>query len=175
WYAISAKGPWWLKLFLIVVIPLMGVYSMKELVSYQGYPTSEPVPEKGLLMQIDVREPNKESGDPGVINVWLRPLGAGKKGPGFLEYDPKREPRAYRMPYSREMHERLEQARQMMGRGKRVVVGMRGVRGSLFGRGSGQSGGTYGDSESEIEIYEMPPVHLPPKDPEDDAQEIDPQ
>ena len=180
WYAISAKGPWWLKLALIIGIPAAGLYVVRQLPSYQGYPTTQALPTKGILLAYDVREPNRASRDQGAIQLWVRPLKTKKrKGTSVLEYDPKTEPRAYRLPYSRDMHERLKAADETLRQGKFVMItnGDDGEPGTGKGRGvpiqgaSGHRGhegpgGYYGrPEEGTIEFYKMPEVQLPEKDP----------
>ena len=161
--------------------PRLGKLTATDAAYRLDFPENHP--KQGyLLLQVDIREPNPQTGDPGVINLWVRPLKViKKKGPSFLQYDPKSEPRAYRLPYSRKMHEDAERARGMIKNGKPVIISKRGLKGGEGdgdgdgegdgdgrpgGRGQPGAGGRRVD-DPQFDIYEMPPGHLAPKTPED--------
>ena len=82
------------------------------------------------------------------------------------------EPRVYRLPYTREAHEKIQQAMQSLAKGKKVG----GSQGK--GEGNQENMGQYGkdgdkkakgkggslSQEQEFMLYELPPIKLPEKD-----------
>ena len=123
WYVIKAKAPWQAKLVLVVSLPTFGLVVWKALPSYQGWPTSQTLPEKAAMMGGAIHEPRPGSNDTGAIYLWLVPLkDKVVNGETILSYDrPNGEPRAYRLPYSRRMHERMAKAMMRMKDRKSVV------------------------------------------------------
>lgn len=194
WHIISAKGGKWLKVIVFVVTLGFSFMIWRALSSYQGWPTAAETPEKALLIQAIVREPDEKAGDQGAIYLWLLPLSDEVNDiPSLLEYPGIRgEPRAYKMPYSREMHEGVNRAQGMMRAGKPVVMrrggkpgrgsgqpgdgepgegdgdgdgqpGQGGPNGGRRGQGHGNGSGGYGDRRSEFQFYELPPAAPPLK------------
>lgn len=82
-----------------------------------GWPAAAKLPERFLLISAAVREPGKAGGDAGAIYIWARPV-----------EDPAAEPRAYRLDYSRELHERVVAALASARDGTRQM-------GTVTGRG----------------------------------------
>lgn len=186
WLVISLKGKWWIKLILILIVPSYGLLVWKSIPSYQGWATSAEIPEKGLFLQGMVREPEPNEGDPGAIYVWLLPLSSEVTDvQTFLDYRGKMgEPRAYKLPYTRGMHQAVLKAQSMSAKGKPAVM----QRGGKPGKGEGQPGegepgegqegqegsegqpgrpgGGYGGHEQDVQVYELPPPTPPKKNPE---------
>ena len=79
-----------------------------------GWPTDDKLPPKFLLHWAVIQEPDVKLGDEGSIYVWARPISESeiehKEWNDYLLsfYDGKSEPRAYRIPYSRELHEQTQ-------------------------------------------------------------------
>lgn len=99
WAVIYARGPWALKLVLIVSVPAYGVFVWQTVEQWRGYPVPHTPPDSALIASV-VREPDW-------IYVWLVPPSAS-------------EPRAYRIPYTRQAHEQLHRAELAMRAGLRV-------------------------------------------------------
>lgn len=185
WYNIATKGSWLIKLFLIIAVPIFGIAVWRSLDSYLGWPTPEQLPEKFILLWAEVREPNPKVGEPGKICLWTYSYKESKDGdsPGAFDYRPSvGEPRAYKLPYSRLLHQQAEQAKEMIKGGKIVVFQRKKGKGRGGGEGegegeegegtdqpgregSGRRGGRGGDSreEQEFQFYELPPPRLPLK------------
>lgn len=175
---IGSKWKWWQKLLLIVTVPSFGLAVWSSLGSYKGWPTTAAPPEKALVYWVLVREPEPARGDPGAIFVWLTPVeedASGSLNP--LDYDsPGGEPRAYKLPYSRSLHQATETAKNIIGRGQPAVLELHEPRGEEppgdgeereGGRPSegGQQGSSPrnpGYGENDIRVYPLPPA-LPPK------------
>ena len=131
---------------------------------------------------MSVREPEPQGGDPGAIYLWLLPLDERVQSANPLDYvSPGREPRAYRLDYSRLMHMGLERAKGAIGQGRPVVLDLRGrgqggegaegeggpgqgddAEGGANGPG-GPPGYGYDPTRRDFQIYELPPPHPPGK------------
>lgn len=96
---------WSIKAGAIIVASLLYLITLMTLPGFYGWPTSEPLPKKFRLVSMEVQEPRNEV-DPGVIYLWIVSF-----------EDASDEPRAYRLPYTRELHSRLTAA------GKRMEFG----------------------------------------------------
>ena len=166
WYIAYAKGKWPLKLLLTGFLALFSLEVWKALDSYSGWPAKEELPQRALLLDARVREPNPAKHDAGAIFLWVVPL--GQDDPDPFSYRPiSGEPRAYRLPYSRPMHEQTDGAMKAMRQNGRPILI---ERGGTPGEGEGEGGGnrtTYGDDEGGgFRIRELPPPSLPDKAPQ---------
>lgn len=184
WHLIASRGRWGVKLFLIATVPSFGLAVWASIASYRGYPTTEDPPEKAQLLWAEVREGNQRSQNPGRIFLWLVPLVDAPGRPLPFDYAHEDgEPRAYRVPYTRQMHELVEQTRSALADGRPVILtrkkgeagqegDARGGNGGVPGEnaeggdenagGQGQSG--YGQSRQEYQLYELPAPTPPRKD-----------
>lgn len=176
WYAISVKGKWWIKLCIIITVPCFGIVSWYAMTSYFGWPTSQSLSGKVLLLWVEIREPDPRIDDAGAIYLWIVPVDEKQAGsPDIIEYRPAdREPRAYRLKYSRKAHERLFRAREMLKKGKSVILewdgDSRGDAGDMLdteteeAEDSGRSRGSrYDGNDQDFRMYELPAPLLPPK------------
>jgi hypothetical protein len=105
WAVILARGPWQLKLVLILLLPVFAYWVHHELDSYRGYPKQASPPDGAQYIASVIREP--EPDDPGAVYVWVM-------------VDDK--PRAFQVPYSRVTHRGLADADDMRRRGKEVAL-----------------------------------------------------
>jgi hypothetical protein len=153
WITIGAKGPWWAKLALIVAVPAFGLFVWGSMDSLLGWPTPVPPPPKALMLWGAIQEPGSAGkGDPGRIFLWLVPADGSSR-----EVDlPMGTPRAYVLPYTREMHKLVQSARERIKAGKQVVLehGKRG-RGERGRRG--RDGAGNGAQAGEYRSYDLPP------------------
>lgn len=164
WFLAHAKGRWGLKLFLTGVVTVFSLETWHALDSYAGWPAREAMPQRALLSSAIVREPNPSKNDRGAIFLWVVPL--GQDDPGPFAYDPvSGEPRAYKLPYSRAMHEQTAAAMKAMRDGRPILIERLGKPGE---EGDGQDGGTttfQDDGDSGFRMRELPPPNLPVKPP----------
>ena len=93
---------WSIKAGVILLALVFYIITLQSLPGFYGWPTKEPLPQKFLLVGMDVREPRNET-DPGVIYMWIVSL-----------QEKENKPRAYALPYSRELHTRLTAAKKRM-------------------------------------------------------------
>ena len=167
WYIAHTKGRWPLKLFLTGFLALYSLETWQALGSYAGWPAAERMPQRALLLSATVREPNPSKGDPGAIFLWVIPLNMDDPDP--FSYTPvSGEPRAYRIPYSRSMHEQAAAASKAISQdGRPMLIERDGLQGGgAEGEGGGDGNGTtYGEDDGGgFRIRELPPPNLPPKD-----------
>ncbi len=123
--ALNLRTPfhWSIKSGVILLALIFYMVTLYSLPGFYGWPTNEPLPQKFLLVGMDVREPRNES-ESGVIYMWVVSL---------QEKDSK--PRAYELPYSPELHSRLTAAKKRMEFGHDMAGEM---------EGDSQSGGRRG-------------------------------
>ena len=139
-----------------------------------GWPSEARVPEHFQLHWATVVEPDKLNGLPGSIYLWIEALDEKNMLAGM--------PRAYRVPYSRELADRIGRAKERIEQGADQIgtardlddAGGRARRGSPARRcaaGSRSEPGSTGDPAAfiqhmpSIEFEDMPPPALPPKQP----------
>jgi hypothetical protein len=131
----AGKTPVLAKATAAVVIPVFAFAVWQAARPPTGWPaTGTP---SGQLVAGYVQEPDALSHTPGEIDVWAVPEGATR-------------PRAFRLPYSRALHEQTLQAMGQVKRGVRVGVAKR-VK-------SGQS-----SNRSGLRFYKLPPPQAPSK------------
>lgn len=100
---------WSIKVGAILLALVFYIITLQSLPGFYGWPTKEPLPQKFLLVGMDVREPRNET-DPGVIYMWIVSL-----------QNNENKPRAYALPYSRELHTRLTAAKKRMEYGQNMA------------------------------------------------------
>jgi hypothetical protein len=169
WFIIWGKGHWLLKAVVVAVSLYFGIATWQSLNGLLGWPApeSESLPDKFAVHWVVIKEPSKKTADPGAIFIWVSgPVKESLFAPDF------KEPRAYKLPYSKEMHQRAEGALSLIRKGEKVI----GMRGKGKGKGWGQKGKGKGEGEGEkgawgmsrkhipdIVFHKLPPPKFPPK------------
>lgn len=92
---------WLFKLLLVIVAAGFYLLSYQGWKQSQGWPSTNDLPAKFLLHASVIEEPDVEAGMEGRIFVWLS---------GLQDNFPAGEPRAYELPYDKQIHASLEQA-----------------------------------------------------------------
>lgn len=136
-----------------------------------GWPVKLPkAPSEFQFVYGAAREPIAGRGDPGAIYLWIMEPGS-------------KEPRSVQIPYTRENHKKVEQAKKKVNEGKTVYMksggedgdddgepgqkgqskGKQGKKGKESGAKNGQSGADDDDSDGQIDFI-PPPNTLPEKD-----------
>jgi hypothetical protein len=87
---------------------------------------------------------------PGALYVWVTPIEEGKN---FLQ------PRAYKLPYTRALHEQISDG---MRKGREGVPQM-GTAEAKQGNGKGSSWLNPGSDEQEVKIMDLPTPQVPEK------------
>ena len=152
WFVVGSRGPWWIKLPTIVVTCLFTFIVWHALDSFSGWPTAQAPPPRALMLGGSVDEPR-------AIYVWL----VAPSTPGPLEYRPDGgEPRAYRLPYSRELHEQVDRASKLASKGQPVELKL------MQRRSRGRN------ARFVVRRYQLPTASLPRKDAQTAARELQP-
>ena len=94
----------WQKALLLAFLPLFYIAHYQGLEDLVGWPSHERLPQTFALLGQQVREPDKQHGTPGYIRLWVRAEGEERS-------------RLYQMAYSKDMHQRLADAKQRQARG----------------------------------------------------------
>ena len=169
WFFINTKGKLWVKVALTLVAGYYSLITWTSLDTYAGWATDAKMPDQFIVHWVMVEEPDKKTKDPGAIYLWITSpdLGANTMW-NFLGYKPENpKPRIYRLPYSTDMHEKAEQIKKLLKKGKIVVGAKKGI-----GEGDGGSENTTNESlkgrpsisnPQEYEFHELLPSVLPNK------------
>ena len=139
------------KLFLVVLVAGLYLYSYNGWKQVQGWPSKTPLPENFLPHASVIDEPDQEKGTKGQIFIWASTL----KG-SF----PATEPRAYELPYNQEIHSSLEDALRNMRNGN-VQLGAKKISGGELKKSQYRDG--VGDENYELEFKVLPDPALPEK------------
>lgn len=96
------------KILISLILPFIYYLHWMGLQQSKGWPTDQSLPAKFELISADVVEPNQSKSIEGNIHLWIRPGDDGA-------------PRAYILPYSRDLHKRLFETKQRSAQGKRQM------------------------------------------------------
>ncbi len=184
WSIIGGRGHWSIK---TLIIPLCVWYSIAigvTIVSVFGWPADSQVPEKFEVHYILVQPPSKQTGSDGNIYLWLIDLENKDEFSLFNLYNSiEGEPRAYRVEYSKKLHQRLNEVLEGLRKGERFMgergkgIGKAGQgKGKGKGKGNGKSGdgkggktggntggGEENDPDVGMKFYKLPPITMIPK------------
>ena len=192
WFIIAGKGHWLLKMLFVSVALYFSIAMWHSLGDLVGWPSNNPLPDKFLVHWLVVKEGIPGGKDPGAIFLWATELDKNdrpkvdKQNPYLISFIAKKtavEPRSYRMPYTREMHQQANGVLKLLKAGKQVVGEGEGEgsgmgegdgkggkgKGGKSGKGKGKKGmfdGLFGGSFSHSPFpifHELPPPKLPAK------------
>lgn len=138
----------WLKGVLTLGVVAFYFYGYQAVFSLLGNPSNDPVPPRFLLIAAVVEEPRPKY--EGAVYLWVTPIEDGKQG---------LEPRAYKLPYMRALHEKINEG---MRKGRQGISQM-GVAEPRSGMGKGPSWLNPGKDEQEIKIMDLPTPQVPEK------------
>ena len=144
---LASRWPRWIKGLLVVGVTLFYFWSDETAHNLGGWPSADALPERFVLLAAVFEEPTNRHA--GALYVWVNAIDNGK---------PAAQPRAYRLPYSKDLHallnEGMKKARQgvsQMG----TSEPKRGARGLAWLRP--------GNDEQEVKIRDLPVPQLPEK------------
>lgn len=138
---------WLAKGFLITISVVASALTFYSYRAMQGWPVSDSAPEKMMLVGAFVEEPDPALATPGAIYLW------------YKDYRHP-DPRAIRLPYSKDLHRQMNKAQAAIGAGKPVHMAAKKATERKGKPGSPAS--TYDDDESPIDFV-PPPSTLPDK------------
>lgn len=107
---LRTEVPLVLKLLIVVLVPAFYWVQYVSLKQYAGWPVEDKLPSEFVLIAADVIEPNKQTGEEGIMYWWIRDSG-----------DVSRPPRVYRLPYVNEVHEQAAGVLQQQRQGAQFV------------------------------------------------------
>jgi hypothetical protein len=142
-----SRWPAWLKGLLVVGVTMFYFYANDVVHNMWGWPSSDALPEKFVLLAAVIEEPNSKQ--PGAVYVWVNALESGKAIP---------QPRAFRLAYAKDLHALLNE-------------GMKKVREGVSQMGSsepkaGKKGLPWlqpGNDEQAVKLRDLPVPQLPEK------------
>lgn len=141
WLWLSSSISTRAKLLLTISLPLIYGLHWFGLQNLRGWPADQSLPTQFELIAADVVEPSASENHEGSIHLWIRLTTAGK-------------PRAYGLPYSREVHKMLYETKQKMNAGQTQM-------GRLYDA-SGNRGAAIGNNQK-LEFQNATRALLPPK------------
>jgi len=145
---VFSSWPRWLKGVLTLGVCAFYFYGHHAVMSVIGYPTNDPLPARFLLIAAVIEEPTPKY--PGALYLWVTPIEEGRR---------HLEPRGYKLPYMRALHERITEG---MKKGQRGISQM-GTAEAKSGQGTGPSWLNPGKDEQEIKIMDLPAPQVPEK------------
>jgi hypothetical protein len=106
---VASRWRWWIKVITTGVTAAFFVVSFYGVKSLVGWPSDQRVPAQFQLHWGTVTEPDKFMGDPGAIFLWVEALDDRNMPTGI--------PRAHKLPYSKELAEKVMKARAKIEQG----------------------------------------------------------
>ena len=141
----------WVKGGAIFLTAVLYFVSYLSLQGFLGWPTNSTMPKQFLLLSSHVEEPDEVLGITGGIYLWT----LTQEGDHIDTV-----PRAYRMPYSQELHTQVSEAARQIKNG---IIQMGQIKTAPI-RGSGEPHTSLLDERKEqITIYDLPVPELPDK------------
>ncbi len=175
WFIIAGKGYWWIKTVMVPVCIWFSIAISVSMPSMLGWPSQSELPYKYELFSAKVVNPSLTNGSDGCIFLWIGDIDPldGYSIFELYRYD-KYYPRGHKIPYTKEMHKKIQKAQKLLKQGRRVMgtnpngAGKskgQGKKGKIKGKkGNGQGGlGEEGDPSVGPKFYIMPPVDMPEK------------
>ena len=170
---LASRWHWGIKASAIALTTAFFGISYASITGLVGWPTGARLPERFQLDWGTVVEPDKLNGSPGAIYLWVEALDEGNLPSGV--------PRAFRVPYNRDLADRIVHARERIEQGAEQAGTARDVdvpesppdqdRRLAGTPPRDNEPGTSGDPTAfiqhmpAIEFQDMPPPALPPKGP----------
>ena len=151
WAVVRGRDWWVLKVAAIVLVLGMNFFVWRATTQFSGWPATKSPPAAATLLSCFAVEPTQHQA--GRIYLWL--LNA-RTSSGVFNLTPKDDPRAYRMPYDRALHEQCEQAMKYI---KKYGVGSIG-----FGKKTHRKKKGRHNESGWYHFYAVPLQGLPSKD-----------
>jgi hypothetical protein len=107
---LTSRFAWWVKAAAIVVTSAFFVEAFFATKGLLGWPRAGQLPPRFQLLWVRVVEPDRLSGNPGAIYLWIEEVDDNNVPDGV--------PRSYRLPYSRPLADRSAKARDEIMSGK---------------------------------------------------------
>jgi len=150
--ALNIRSGWpvWIRLACIVLVSALYFVTWQSLQDLRGWPTRLNLPPHFLLNASSVVEPDEADGSPGHIYLWVTPV---------VDDEPVDMPRAFLLPYSRDLHTRVQRARDAMRNGQ-LQMGDATVS---TGNQRINNPSNFAQDHQEIDLHNVPEPSLPEK------------
>jgi len=142
-----SRWPRWAKGLLVVGVTAFLFHADELVHRIGGWPSADTLPERFVLLAAVFEEPNAKA--PGALYVWVNALENGR---------PVKEPRAYRLPYAKDLHALLDEGMKKVRQG----VSQMGSAEPKAGR-QGLAWLRPGADEQVVKIRDLPLPQLPEK------------
>ncbi|MEP7299437.1 MAG: hypothetical protein ABI702_24910 [Burkholderiales bacterium] len=142
-----SRWPAWLKGLLIVGVTVFYFYADDVVHSMWGWPSADALPARFVLLAAVIDEPSAKR--PGGLYVWVNALEDGK---------PTVQPRAFKLPYSKDLHALLNEGMKKAREG----VSQLGTSEPKVGK-AGLSWLRPGNDEQIVKLRDLPVPQLPEK------------
>lgn len=161
---LTSRWRWFIKATAIVVSGGFFVWAYFASISLLGWAAVETTPDRFQLLATRVVEPDKFTGAPGVVYIWVEGLNE--------ENVPSGTPRAYKIAYTETLAERADEAQEILNSGEEVQGSLsetaEGELGDETSANSGETPGTgqgaeYDSSTLTLVFNDLPGVVLPGK------------
>jgi hypothetical protein len=139
--------PAWFKGLLVVAVSAFYFYADGVVHDLGGWPSTDALPARFVLLAAVIDEPTAKR--PGALYVWVNALEDGK---------PSAQPRAYRLPYQKDLHALLNEGLKKIREG----VSQLGTAEPKAGR-QGLSWLRPGSDEQQVKLRDLPRPQLPEK------------
>lgn len=166
WLFINTRGRIFIKAMLIPATVWYGLVLFYSVPNLMGWPSSQSIPDNSQVLAIQIKEPNSKYHDSGAIYLWIStrpmPKSTAQTPTTWLNpktiftYDSTTDPRAYKLPYSRNTHKAIMQAQRQMD-------GIRGAQMRIKSRISKHGSLSNEESKSPLEFEIINPIKLLPK------------
>ncbi len=143
-----SRWPGWLKGVLVIAVTALYFIGNDAVHQIWGVPSTDALPERFVMLAAAVDEPTSKGG--GSIFLWVSVPREGLN---------KLEPRAYRVPYTKDLHAQIELG---VRKGK-DGISQQGTAQSKPGNSRGLAWLHPGNDEQEIKIRDLPSPQLPEK------------
>ncbi|MEX8519177.1 MAG: hypothetical protein AB3X44_11765 [Leptothrix sp. (in: b-proteobacteria)] len=144
---IWSHWPRWLKALLVAAVAVFYFWADDAVHQMWGWPSADTLPERFVLLAAVIEEPSNKSS--GALFVWVQALDNGK---------PVRAPRAYQLPYAKDLHALLNEGIKKSRQG----VTQMGTTEPKVGK-RGLSWLRPGGDEQVVKIRDLPVPQLPEK------------
>jgi len=143
-----SRWPGWMKGLLVVAVTALYFVGHDAVHQLWGVPSTDALPPRFVMLASVVEEPVQRN--PGAIYLWVSVPREG---------GPMLAPRAYRLRYSKALHEQVEEG---LRKGKDGIAQM-GTAEARPGNARGLGWLQPGNDEQEIRIRDLPAPQLPEK------------
>lgn len=147
---LATRWPRGVKIAMIAAVTVSYFVAHDAFDGMLGWPAANSPPDKFVLLATVIEEPDKEHGTQGAIYVWLNGVEDGK---------PAAQPRAYKLPYAKDLHALLNEA---MKKNRQGISQIGSIEKPVGGKG-GSWLRTAADPNVKIRISDAPAPQLPEK------------